>query len=480
MKRKDIHDILHPESIAVVGASNNILGGASMFLGVLLNLGYEGKIYPVNLKEETVQGLKSYPSLSDIPDKVDHVIIGVPAHRTPAIIEAAVKKGVNSIHIFTSGFAEVGTKQGMELQKEIVDIARGKVRIIGPNCMGIYNPKAKIAFDFGLPAIPGNAGFLSQSGGLAVYFSFIGQYEENYCSKVISIGNSSDLKLTDFFEYLGEDEETNVVCIYIEGLDIKEGRKFINILKNTTRKKPVVIWKTGQTEAGAKAAASHTGTMAGGFQLWRALAEQYGAVLVDSLEEMHDFIKIHRMAPIPKSKKCCMVALGGGFSVTYTDYCVKGGLELPELQQDTQEKLLDHMPAIGTIRRNPIDLSGSAWYPNVVENSIKIVGQDKNIDAIIYIADLGFLAKNAERLDIDAKEITAHQVAGIASARDELNIPILCNIPGTLRDLKTEELKLDFQEKLEKYNIPAFPNIERTVWSLKRLYDYNRFLETPA
>ena len=220
----------------------------------------------------------------------------------------------------------------------------------------------------------------------------IGEQEGNYSSKVIIIGNSSDLKLTDFLQYFGDDDETKTIGMYIEGLGNKEGKTFIDIIKNTTKKKPVLIWKAGQTAAGARAASSHTGSMAGEFQLWESMAKQFGVILVDGLEEMHDFIKLYRTIPAPKSRNSCIVALGGGNSVTYTDVCVKGGIDLPELQEETQEGLLDFMPPMGTIRKNPIDLSGGAYAPNVVENSLKLIGRDQNIDSMIFI--LAFLHPN--------------------------------------------------------------------------------------
>ncbi len=477
MKRQDIHKILYPESIAVVGVSNHLLKGASMFLGAILNLGYEGKLYPVHPSEETIQGLECYPSLIDIPDRVDHVIIGVPAHITPDIIEHAIQKEVNSVHIFTAGFAEFGTQEGAALQKKIADMARGKVRIIGPNCMGLYNPEIKMTFDFSLPAITGDTGFLSQSGGLAVYFAQIGHQEKNYCSKVVSIGNSSDLKLTDFFEYLSGDDDTKNLCLYIEGLDKDEGAKFLEILKHTTPIKPVIIWKTGKTSAGANAAASHTGSMAGEYQFWQAISRQFGAVLVDSIDEMHDFIKIHRMTSAPKSNKSCIIAIGGGFSVAYTDTCVAGGLELPELQEKTQEDLLKYIPAMGTIRRNPVDLSGNTWTPGVMKNTLKTVGDDKHIDSVIFISDLTYVVKLSSQFGVDPNTVISSQVAEIAAARDDLDIPVLCVIPGNMDDLEVEKSRLFVKKELEDKNIPTFLTIERAIKALKRACEYQRFLE---
>ena len=176
---------------------------------------------------------------------------------------------------------------------------------------------------------------------MAGLFAEIAVQEKNYCSKVVSLGNSSDLKLSDFLEYLSEDDETETISMYIEGVRNKEGKKFVDLLEKAARKKPVLIWKGGRTPDGAKAAASHTGAMASAFKLWKSIARQTGAILVEGINEMHDFIKLYRMAPAPESKKVCLVALGGGNSVTYTDVCARNGIELPELTQEVQEELLN-------------------------------------------------------------------------------------------------------------------------------------------
>ncbi|MDY6845146.1 MAG: hypothetical protein SVW57_13790, partial [Thermodesulfobacteriota bacterium] len=394
----------------------------------------------------------------------------------PSIVEDAIKKEVNCVHFFTSGFAEVATEEGIALQKKIVDLVKGKIRLIGPNCMGIYNPKMKIAFDQRQSSTIGNAGFVSQSGGLAIMFSENGEQEGNYCSKVISIGNSCDLKLTDFLEYFSEDEETKTIGMYIEGLGDNEGEKFIDILRRTTRRKPVLIWKSGQTEAGARAASSHTGAMASGYQMWQTLAKQFGVILVDSIEEMHDFIKLYRMIPPPKSTKSCIVALGGGNSVTFTDVCAKGGIELDELQKETQEGLLEFIPPMGTIRRNPVDLSGGAYGPNVVENSLKLIGRDKNIDSVIFIFEARFMVNRADRFGGDPQKIVDNQVAGIVAARDELKVPLVCNNPIVIEDMAVEELRQYLKKELENNNVPSFRTIERTIKALRRYNEYYNFL----
>jgi len=477
MKRKDIHAILHPKSIAIVGASNDLERGATIFLNSLQEIGYEGKIFPVHPKVDVSLGLKTYPSLLDVPDSVDYVIIGVPANATPKVVEDAVKKGVRSIHLFTSGFSELGTEEGAALQNKIVEIAKGKARIIGPNCMGIYYPGMKIAFDGSQSPQSGGAGFVSQSGGMANYFSKHAVREGNFCSKVISIGNSSDLKLTDFLEYLSEDEETTTISMYVEGLSKGEGRKLLEILEGTTKRKPILIWKGGQTDQGAKTALSHTGAMSSGYRLWETIARQFGVILVDSIEEMHDFIKLYRVVRPPEGPRCCMVTFGGGNSVAYADICSKMGIQLPDLNKQTQEDLLEFIPAVGTIRRNPVDVSVGGWETKVIENTLRTAGSDPNIDSIVFITQIGFLHRMSHRLGMEPEKMLDNQVNEIVSASRELKIPLVCNNPLSFEDQMTEAWRLQMKNRLEEKQVPTIPTVERTSKALKRYHQYNCFVK---
>jgi len=476
MKRQDIHELLHPQSIAVVGASSNLERGATFFLDGLLEIGYAGKLFPINPNVDEALGIKTYPSLLDVPDRIDHVIIGIAAKFAPSVVKDAVAKGVKSVHLFTSGFAEVHTAEGLSLQKEITDAAKGKTRIIGPNCMGIYHPKMKIAFQAGQSPDAGSAGFVSQSGGMAGLFTEIAAQEKNYCSKVISIGNSSDLKLTDFLEYFSEDEETKTVSMYIEGLGNQEGEKFIDILRKTTRKKPVLIWKGGQTSDGAKAASSHTGAIASEYNIWESIVRQTGAIIVDGVHEMHDFIKLYRMTSPPRSKRTCLVTLGGGNSVTYTDVCAKNGIELPDLTEDIQNELLRFIPSVGTIRRNPVDLSGNAFNPKVLENAIKTIGKDPNVDSIIFTFEVRSFSGRSIKMGIDPKRLLSGWANAADRAKSEIDKLVLCCYPMLFENMDAETYRIYLKSELLEKQIPGFSTVERTLKALNRYYYYDSFL----
>jgi acetate---CoA ligase (ADP-forming) len=476
MKRPDIHQLFHPQSIAIVGASSDLDRGATFFLDALLEMGYGGKLFPINPKVDRALGIKTYPSLLDVQDRIDHAIIGIPAKYAPSVVKEAVEKGVKNIHLFTSGFAEAHSKEGVSLQKEIIALARGKTRIIGPNCMGIYHPKMKIAFQPGQSPVPGSAGFISQSGGMAGLFAEIAAQEQNYCSKVISIGNSSDLKLSDFLEYLGEDEETKTISMYIEGLGHQEGEKFKTALRKATLKKPVLIWKGGQTPDGAKAASSHTGAMASEYKIWKSIARQTGAIMVDGVHEMHDFIKLYRMAAMPKSKKTCLVTLGGGNSVTYTDLCSNIGIELPELAESVQEELLEFIPSVGTIRKNPVDLSGNAFNPKVLGNALKTIGKDSNIDSIIFTFEIKSFSGRSSKMGIDPKRLLRGWAKAVDYAKSRIDKLVLCCYPMLLENIDAETYRLHLKNELHEKQIPGFPTVERTLKALHRYIDYALFL----
>jgi acyl-CoA synthetase (NDP forming) len=312
---------------------------------------------------------------------------------------------------------------------------------------------------------------------LATYFSRNAVQEGNYCSKVVSIGNSSDLKLTDFLEYMSEDDETTTISMYIEGLGNGEGKKFLEILKDTTKRKPILIWKGGQTGQGAKTAFSHTGAMASGYQLWEKTARQFGVILVDSIEEMHDFIKLYRLIKPPKGTSYCMVTFGGGNSVVYADICAGIGIKLPDLEEKTQKSLLEFIPPMGTIIRNPVDVSAGGWMPDVIEKTLKTVGQDPNIDSVVFVSQVGFAGGGSNLFGMEPEKILDHQIDGIIAASRDLNKPLVCNNPLPFESIAAEKLRLHMKKRLEENYIPTIPTIERTMKALKRYNQYENFLK---
>jgi acyl-CoA synthetase (NDP forming) len=290
--------------------------------------------------------------------------------------------------ITTSGFGEAGEK-GKELEQEMVRIAReGGARIIGPNCVGIYCPSSKLPFPLPAGKDSGSVGVVSQSGFFADFLTVTATANGIRFSKAISCGNESDLNVIDFLEYLGEDPETEIIVAYLEG--VKDGRRFYNLAKEISKKKPIILWKGGVTEAGAKAAISHTGAMAGSGPIWEAALRQAGVISVKSFEEVIDSLYALHLQPLPRGRRVGIISGPGGTAVSTTDRCLEMGLEVPPFSTHTLERLRKTMPQVGGSIHNPIDLSlASVVNPRFHGDALRIVVDDENIDMLLVIAVVG-------------------------------------------------------------------------------------------
>jgi len=381
----------HAKSIAVVGAARARRGGFPGMFGCLRNFGYPGRLYPINPKVEEISGIKTYPSLISLPERVDLVIISVPAPFVPDALRDCVASGNKNIHIFSSGFKESGEEEGIHLQKEIEKIAReGGLRVVGPNCMGFYIPASRMLTWTAASKESGPISLISQSGGNA---QEITNYTSNrygiYFSKSISYGNALTLDSTDFLDYLAHDDETRIINMYLEG--VKDGRHLLDLVTETNRHKPVIIYKGGLTESGARAVSSHTGSLAGGEKIWKAFFRQSGAVPVDSLEEMADVtLAFHHLEKTP-GKKTTVLGFGGGIGVAVADSCARSGLELPELSSETIKKLRQFIPPAGTMIRNPIDAVIAFIDLNLFGKVLNILTTSGEIDNFIISVPLDWL-----------------------------------------------------------------------------------------
>ena len=273
--------MFHPRSVAIVGASTH--EGPGSFLSAIQEMKFSGDLYPVNPKAEEIQGLKCYPRLTEIPGDVDHVISSVPLRFVEELVEDCGVKHVKVLHFFTAGFSETGDEEATALEARVLARAREfGIRVIGPNCMGLYAPSGGLSFMPGLPPEPGPVAMLSQSGANAGEFCRTASARGLRYSKVVSYGNGTDVRESELLEYVAEDPDTTVIASYIEGLT--DGQHFIRALRKTTAAKPVVILKGGRTEAGTRAANSHTGSLAGSLQIFDAAVRQAGAIRVDRME----------------------------------------------------------------------------------------------------------------------------------------------------------------------------------------------------
>ena len=355
-----LEPIFHPRSVAIVGAPRDVRsprGGG--FLLALMEQGFHEQkpLYLVNPNVDEIRGLACYPNLLDTPGPVDHVISSVPARAVEELVDQAIEKGVRSIHFFTAGFAESGEPHLAKLQDEVIGRATAAgIRVIGPNCMGLYVPSEGLAFQSGFPTEPGRVMGISQSGGNAMEIVFGLAQRGVRFSKLVSFGNGADVDAPELFDYAASDPESDVVISYLEGAD--NGRALFEALRRCAREKPTIILKGGLTAAGARAAHSHTASLAGSQEIFEAMCRQTGAIRAETMEELLDLlIGVTTNVRHVQGGRAMMVGGGGGFSVLAADAMARVGVELPELAEETTAELRELMPVAGNSIRNPIDAS---------------------------------------------------------------------------------------------------------------------------
>ena len=355
--RPDIDAILNPRSIAVVGASTHPAKQGHAYVNSLREFRFEGPVYPVNPRAEEIAGYSCYQSLKDVPGTVDYVISAVPASLLPGVMRDAQDKKVKGIHLFTARMAEMGTEKGLALEASIIESA-GQIgaRIIGPNCMGLYNPGHGISFRANFPKQAGSVGFLSQSGGNTVEFVYRASLRGVFFSKAVSYGNAADLNECDFLEYFTHDPETSTIACYIEG--IRGGPRFFDVLSRAAAAKPVVLLKGGRGEAGGRAVASHTASLAGSTEIWRTAVNQAGAIWAETMEEMTDIAVALRYMTKPRGPRVGIICGGGGNTVHSADLCEAAGLKVEPLPESARSGFKDHLPDTWFHTNNPFDLSG--------------------------------------------------------------------------------------------------------------------------
>ncbi|MEM0331478.1 MAG: acetate--CoA ligase family protein [Archaeoglobaceae archaeon] len=370
-------ELFYPSSVAVVGASAE---KGSVGNTILNNLkSFKGEVYAVNPKYSEIEGVKCYPSILDVPD-VDLAVIAVPARFVPKTIEECGRKGVSYAVIISAGFKETGS-EGAALERKIVEIAnKFGVRIVGPNCLGIMNPEINLNATFSsvMPEY-GKVAFLSQSGAFILSVSVWAKKTRFGFSKVVSLGNKAMLDESDFIEYLANDNSTEAIMLYIEG--IQNGKRFMEIAKKVAKKKPIIVMKSGKTESGSKAASSHTGSLAGSYEVYKAAFEQSCIVTAENVEELFDFS--FALSKYRKVGDVAIITNSGGPGVMASDAVEIYGLKLAELSLDTVKKLKEVLPAAANFY-NPVDILGDADTTRFLK-AFDIVEKDENVGTILAI-----------------------------------------------------------------------------------------------
>ncbi len=460
----------HPKSIAVVGTpSETPKGKWPGMYGCIVENGYTGTLYPINPKATEVGSRKAYPNLTSLPVVADLVILSVPAPFVPDILRECAATGHKNIHIFTAGFKETGEPEGLQLQEEIETIAREhELRVIGPNCMGVFVPKIKMATWVDPPDAIGRVAFLSQSGGHAQDFTNYGAKLGLGYSKVVSYGNALTLDAPDFLEYLAEDPDTDIIAMYLEGAS--DGRRLLETVRKVNQLKPVVILKAGLTESGTRAVASHTGSLAGKTHIWDAFFRQTGAIQVQSLQEMAHTVLALQHFKTAEGNGVAVLGVGGGVGVEAADACSRAGLGLPDLSDSVRQKLREYVGPAGNMIRNPIDAFVILLDFGLLSKTLDIISAEACFDMFILSIHLDWL------FDIDAGAHLPRMTEYlIKTAHRHLNGKPLAVCWRTLRqNPKIEKQGLQFEKALLAAGIPVYRDLNQTAGALSRFTAYHQ------
>jgi len=458
-RKKQIDYIFRPESVAVIGASNKRERWGYATMRSILKSGYRGQIYPIHPKDEVVHGLTAYPSVLDVPGKIDLAIFVVNAGQTVKAMKECAKKGVKGGVIITAGFAEVG-EEGRRMQDEIVSVAReAGIRFVGPNCLGIWSSAVSLDCAFYRRPQPGPIAFISQSGTMGEYLLEIGLAKGYGFSKFVSSGNQADLDVCDYLEYLGDDPDTKTIVLYLEG--VKDGRRFLEVARKVTAEKPVVMYKAGRTSAGARAAMSHTASLAGNNELFDAACRQSGIIRADEILGAFDIAEALAHQPPPKGNRVAIVSGGGGFCVTVADACATHGLEVPELDADTQKRIRSLFHPYSPQPKNPVDMiarKGPITHAEVIE----ILAELDYIDGFIIMPPWGGFHKDTPTELMKELIDSAERIAQIPKKYKK---PIICAAEREFAGRPVHEI-------LKKGEIPFFEGPDTCALALQGLFQY--------
>lgn len=453
-KIRNLNAVFNPTSIAVIGASREPNKIGHVIVKNFLDGGFGGKVYPINPNAESILGLRAYKSVLDIPEKLDSAVIAVPASIVPKVLDECGRKGVKGVVLITGGFSEIGNCEG---ERAIEEIAKKYgIALIGPNCMGIITPGTRVdsvflpIYKLGRPRV-GKIAFISQSGAVGGCIVDLAARAGIGMSKFVSYGNAAVINESDLLEYLANDKETDIIVIYIEG--VKDGKRFLEVAKKTTLKKPIVAIKAGKSFAGAEAAKSHTGSLAGSAEAYRAAFKQARIIEAETLEQLFDFAKIFDQ-PLPCGKRVGIITNGGGMGVLATDSLDAEGLKLAELSDKTKEALARALPQYANIR-NPLDIIGDADSYRY-EVAINALMGDPNVDIILLIILFQTVAIDSRVVNIAIR------------ASDMRQKPIIAVCTGG-------EYTEMHKRIMESYGVPTYPSPSSAMRAIAKFVEYAKY-----
>lgn len=418
---RSLDPIFSPRTVAVIGASRSRESLGWALVHNLVRAEFQGAIYPVNPKADSIHSLKCYPTVAAIPDAIDLAVVTVPRDSVLGIVDQCLDQGVRGLVVITAGFSETG-ESGRRMEEELrAKVRAAGVRMIGPNCMGVLNTAAAVQLDATFsptPARPGSIGFVSQSGALGVAVLNVAAGLGLGLTQFVSMGNKADTSGNDLLEYWQDDPATKVICMYLESFG--NPRRFTEIAKRVSRSKPILVVKSGRTEAGARAASSHTGALAGADVTVSAFLEQCGVIRADTIEELFDIARAFDRCPLPAGRRVAILTNAGGPGILATDACVSFGLEVGSLSFGTRQALRAFLPSVASVD-NPVDMIASATADQYALSLATLLA-DPEVDAALAINVTPVLGDPRDVLEriAEVSRGAAKPVLAVMMARDEL------------------------------------------------------------
>jgi acyl-CoA synthetase (NDP forming) len=473
LTRTDVQKIFKPAHVALIGVSTgDYKFGGTSFLIKLQKGGFAGKLYPINPRAQEIRGLKAYPNLASLPLVPDLAIVCVAARLVPGILEDCARIGLRHIHILTSGFRETGLEEGRRLEDQIVAIGRDKgLKIIGPNCMGPYCPSVGLTAWGAIPGLSGSVGIISQSGGLTQRLTEYAASLGIGVDKAVSFGNAAVLDSTDFLEIMAEDKDIRVIAMYLES--VKDGRKLLRIAKAANQKKPVILWKGGESRAGAATAASHTGAMAGSQKMWQAFYRQTGVTRVRSMNECVDAIMAFSLLPAPAGPGVFLIGGGGGNSVAFSDTFNRQGFEVPALSDASMDFLRRSVPIAGSIAGNPLDMWRTFTDANYLAQVLELGYRDGAVSIIVVDRLLPRMAYHFP----DLTDPTSETIAFLK--KRSIAKPTVFTIDSDGGDPELAETGARLRAQYCRAGIPAYPSARRAARALRLHSRYHNRQKRP-
>ncbi len=461
--------VFAPRSVAIAGASSNVDSPGHDYVHSLVEAGFKGPIYPINKRATEIMGLRAYPSLADVPGEVEMVISCIPADGVLELIAQSKAKGVTTLHLFTGRFSETGDADATELEREVLrHAAAAGIRIIGPNCMGVYDSTTGLSFRPDLPQEAGDVAFISQSGNNSVELMLHGAARGLRFSKVVSYGNAADITEADFFEFLATDPATNVVGAYIEGT--RDGRRLFEALRTCARVKPVVILKGGRTGAGSRTAASHTAALAGQRQVWSAVLRQAGAVEVATFDDLIDMLVAFAFLRPGSGRNVGVVGGGGGRAVQSADVCEEAGLHVPKLPESIRAMLREKAPQLADWVDNPVDQSILAGSAVSGARVLEAMTQSPEFDALIANVGEDWVLGRPDAIERMGHLVDRFAQIGVKSQKPMAFVLGPADSPDETKWRAVE----GGRQRLTDARLAVYPSVDRAASAMARFLAHQR------